>query len=336
MKKKILIIGGTAFVGRVLVEQLLASDAYEITLFNRGKTNPELFPNVRKIVGNREEADSIAQLADYSFDAVIDICGYYPLSLQKLVDTLRGRVERYIFVSTASVYDMEQLGEQTIDEQSQLYHCTDADKTDHTMNTYGKRKVACEQVLLDARPHLDPIILRPAVIYGTYDPFDRHYYWLYRIQQQAKMLVPQGSENLSAHTYVHDLARVLIAAIELPKQRNGYVYNATTHPLVSFGQMLDAMCAGLGKKPTRVFADLEFQEDAEIEPWNDLPLWINGNFFMMDNSRLLADFDHVTLTPLDESFRQTAQYYQSRDWYVPRTGLALDQEKEFIKAILYS
>ena len=163
MKKKILIIGGTAFVGRVLLEHLLQLGGYEITLFNRGKTNAGLFSGVAQIHGNRE-TDDIKLLANKNWDVVIDFCGYYPLSLQKIVDTLRGRIGRYIFVSTGSVYDLEQIGEQTITEDSLLYTCSDAEKTDHSMETYGKRKVACEQVLLDAKADIDPIILRPGVI----------------------------------------------------------------------------------------------------------------------------------------------------------------------------
>ena len=117
MKKKILIIGGTAFVGRVLLEHLLQLGGYEITLFNRGKTNAGLFSGVSQIHGNRE-TDDIKLLANKNWDVVIDFCGYYPLSLQKIVDTLRGRIGRYIFVSTGSVYDLEQIGEQTITEDS--------------------------------------------------------------------------------------------------------------------------------------------------------------------------------------------------------------------------
>ena len=331
MKKKILILGGTSFVGRVLVEHLLLLDKYEITLFNRGKTNADLFGQVAKIHGNRE-TDDILLLANQNWDVVIDICGYYPLSLQKIVAMLRGRVGRYIFISTGSVYDLEQIGEQVITEDSLLYTCSDAEKTDHSMETYGKRKVACEQVLLAAKADIDPIILRPGVIYGKYDPFDRHYYWLYRVQQGGKILVPTGSENLSSHTFVNDLARIIIRSIEIPEHRN--IYNTTTHPLISFSGMLDSMCRALNKKPTFVHADVEFQEEAEIEPWSDLPLWINGNLFMVDNARLLKDLG-LEMTSLDESFRLTAEYYADKQWYIPKSGMTLEEEKDYIKILLY-
>lgn len=332
MKKKILIIGGTAFVGRVLLEHLLQLGGYEITLFNRGKTNAGLFSGVAQIHGNRE-TDDIKLLANKNWDVVIDFCGYYPLSLQKIVDTLRGRIGRYIFVSTGSVYDLEQIGEQTITEDSLLYTCSNDEKIDHSMETYGKRKVACEQVLLDAKADIDPIILRPGVIYGQYDPFDRHYYWLYRIQQQGKILVPTGSENLSSHTFVNDFAKIVTRAIDVPTHSN--IYNTTTHPIISFSEMLDSMSRALNKKPTFVHADVEFQEEAEIEPWSDLPLWINGNFFMVDSSRVLNDFG-LEMTPLDESFRLAAEYYASKQWYIPKSGMTLDEEKDYIKILLYS
>lgn len=331
MRKKLLILGGTSFVGRVLVEHLLLLDKYEITLFNRGKTNVDLFGQVAKIHGNRE-TDDITLLANQNWDVVIDICGYYPLSLQKIVDMLRGRVGRYIFISTGSVYDLEQIGEQIITEDSLLYTCSDVQKIDHSMETYGKRKVACEQVLLNAKADIDPIILRPGVIYGKYDPFDRHYYWLYRVQQAGKILVPTGSENLSSHTFVNDLARIVIRSIEIPEHQN--VYNTTTHPLISFSEMLDSMCRALNKKPTFINADVEFQEEAQIEPWSDLPLWINGNLFMMDNARLLKDLG-LEMTPLDESFRLAAEYYANKQWYIPKSGMMLEEEKDYIKILLY-
>ena len=129
MAKKILIMGGTFFVGRALVERLLQShETYDITLFNRGKTNPDLFPELSKIHGNRE-TDDIEQLRGKTFDVVIDVSSYYPLSLQKLTQLLKGNIGRYVYVSTASVYDLEVIGEQVITEDSTLLVCSKEDQT---------------------------------------------------------------------------------------------------------------------------------------------------------------------------------------------------------------
>lgn len=323
-------MGGTFFVGRALVEQLLLSpDSYEITLFNRGRTNTHLFPNLPKIHGNRE-TDDIAQLKGKTFDAVIDVSSYFPLSLEKLTQLLKGNVGRYIYVSTASVYDLEAIGESSITEDSTLLTCSTEQKTDTSMATYGQRKVACEEVLLSSG--IDSIIMRPGVIYGNYDPFDRHYYWLYRIKKNSKVLVPTGSDNLSAHTFVNDFARALEQAIHLPQHRK--TYNAITHPLVTFQEMLQAMADAVDKNPEWVEADLEFQEAAKLQPWSDLPLWINGNFFMVTNEKIVKDFG-ITFDSIAESFRKSAAYYDQLLWQEPNTGLGLDEEKELIKSILY-
>ena len=102
--KKILIFGGTQFIGRRLVELLLENGEYDLTLFNRGKSMPDLFPNVKKILGNRRNED-INQLKDGEWDVVIDVSNYHPYPLQRAVDILKDKVKRYIYISTVSVYD---------------------------------------------------------------------------------------------------------------------------------------------------------------------------------------------------------------------------------------
>lgn len=325
MKKKILVLGGTLFVGRVLVETLLLhEDKYEVTLFNRGKTNPNLFPNVRRLVGNREN-NEIAALGKESWDAVIDVSGYYPLSLEKLVALLKGKVGRYIFVSTASVYKIEESEDKIMDENFATETCTEAQKRDMTMATYGKRKVACEQVLL--RSGIDALIVRPAVIYGRYDPYDRHYYWLYRAKHSEQILLPGGSENRSNSTFVDDLASILQKGIEI--ERHQSIYNVTTHPVESLRQQVSAMASAFGRQVQFVEAPLDFLEKHEVQPWTDIPLWINGNFMMLDHSRMERDFG-LSLTPLTNSFAKTAAYYESLEWKVPRMGVELDEEQELI------
>lgn len=327
MNKKVLIIGGTQFVGRTIVEQLIAATGYDITLFNRGKTNTTLFPDLPRIIGNRELPNEITTLGSQDWDAVIDTSGYYPLSLQRLADLFKGRVGRYIFVSTASVYQFAEADGSPIAENFILETCSEAEKIDTTMTTYGKRKVACEEVLLQSG--IDTIILRPAIIYGKYDPFDRHYYWLYRAKKITPILIPADTYSQNRHnsTYVDDFARIVQAAIEIPQHRQ--IYNATTHSIITLRELLESMAIAVGTNPVWIDAPIDFLEAEKVEPWSDIPLWINGDFLALDHTRLLNDLKPV-LTPLVASLQQTAAYYDTLQWQVPKTGIALDEETELL------
>jgi len=213
--KKLLILGGTAFVGRVVVEKLLRKK-YDVTLFNRGKTNSNLFPKVKRILGNRE-TDDIKQILDKDWDCVIDLSGFYPLTFNKLIDDLKGRVGRYIFVSTISVYDLDKYGDKYVSENIETLPCSDEQKEPKDMMiTYGNKKAECERILL-SQDSFDKIIFRPSLIYGKYDYTDRFYYWLYKIMNQETILVPESTQSLSNYTYVDDFAKLIIEAIEIKK-----------------------------------------------------------------------------------------------------------------------
>lgn len=331
MTKKILILGGTAFVGRAIVEQLLLSgEQYDITLFNRGKTNADLFPQLSRLHGNREIAADVAALPATDWDAVIDVSGYFPLSLQRIVDKLSGHVGRYVFVSTASVYNFAEATGAPITEDFALETCSEAEKPDTSMATYGKRKVACESVLLQSG--IDTVVLRPAVIYGANDPFDRHYYWLYRAKKQSRIMIPAETHSATLHnsTYVGDFARIVEAALHVAQHRQ--IYNAVTHPIASLREVVQAMAKALDTNPQWIDAPIDFLEAEKIQPWSDIPLWINGDFLALDNSRLLADLQ-PQLTPMTDSFAQTALYYESRGWQIPKVGISIEDEEEMLSIL---
>ena len=190
--KNILILGGTGFVGRILSENL-AQTGHKVTLFNRGKRNPSLFPQFEKITGDRNTAD-IFKIATSSWDVVIDFSGFFPDNIENLVSMLVGTTGRYIFISSASVYDVAHPSGLTypIKEDFHLLPCTDEQKNDkHPFNFYGNKKAECERIILNA-DKLDTLIFRPALIYGRYDPTDRFYYWLYRTKSQDEIMIPEN------------------------------------------------------------------------------------------------------------------------------------------------
>jgi len=137
MKKKILILGGTKFVGRQLVSKLVESDSYEIYLFNRGKTNPNIFSKITQIVGDRE-TDDIKQIKNYQWDYVVDFSSFYPKSLLKTISNLNKDLKKYIYISSISAYQLKNYDSSfEIVENFELKNCTKEEEIDSGLKTYG-------------------------------------------------------------------------------------------------------------------------------------------------------------------------------------------------------
>ncbi len=202
--KKILVLGGTRFIGRVLVEHLIDAGYHDLTLFSRGVSNPGLFPGLRHIHGDRY-SDDLFQIATEDWDVILDISCYFPQHLRQLLPRLQGRVGRYLFMSTGSVYAREAMWDHLATEETPLCSWTEADLNDpDPYVNYEHKKAACETCLLDTS-WLDVMIFRPALVVGKYDEFDRFYYWLYRIRNHDRILLPgSGRENMNV-TFVEDL-----------------------------------------------------------------------------------------------------------------------------------
>jgi len=321
--KKILILGGTQFVGQNLVEELLNLEKYDITLFNRGKTNPDLFPQAKRIIGDRKTAD-IEQIGGQDWDVVFDISGYWPIPLEKNIEILKGRVGRYVFVSTMSVYDFDTGSSVSATENHTLLSCTEEQKTDNTAASYGQRKVACEQIL-QKNTWLDKIILRPALIVGRYDHTDRLYYWFHKAQTQNAFLIPEGN-NVISYTDVEDLTQTMIQAINV--QNHFTTYNAYSYS-TSIRAFVQKAMKHSGRTPELINAPPQLLEKYKVEEWTGIPLWVNSDYLTIDNSRLLQDFD-LTLNTSDQTTEALMAYYaNSLKWRQPNSRLgAISLEKE--------
>ena len=170
----LLIIGGTRFVGRHLVEYALAH-GHSITLFNRGQSNPDLFPQVEQLRGDR--AIDLSLLQDRSRDVVIDTCGYVPRVVRLSAQALVGHIDRYVFISTVSVYAED--NPRGMAEDSPLAKLKDESVEEITGETYGGLKVLCEKAVEQAYPDR-ALVIRPGLIVGPHDPTDRFTYWPWR------------------------------------------------------------------------------------------------------------------------------------------------------------
>jgi 2'-hydroxyisoflavone reductase len=214
----LLILGGTSFVGRAIVDDALAS-GHTVTLFSRGKTGSDLFPALDRRIGDRDTGD-YASLATGSWDAVIDVTGYVPRHVAQAADALGDRVGRYLFISTGSVYDRTQAGDGITEDSARL--APERDTEEITGETYGPLKVACEDDVM-ARFGDRATIVRPGIVAGPHDPTDRFTYWVRRAARGGRAALPGRPDQPVQVVDSRDLARLVIALAE--KDRTG-IYNA--------------------------------------------------------------------------------------------------------------
>ncbi len=328
--KKILILGGTGFVGRILTENLI-TEGNPPVLFNRGKRNAGIFPELRKITGDRL-TDDIKQIANESWDVVIDFSCMMPDNLDDITDMLKGKTARYIFVSTVSVFPMDDADywKNPVTENSETLTCTAEQRKDPDVTaTYGQKKAECERILL-GKDWLDSITFRPGLIYGRYDYTDRFYYWLYRAAKVSEILLPEEGRERFTATHSEDFAKLIRSAVDVPVHNK--IYNAVTHSPVSLKQCIDTASGIIGTRPKFVNAPMDFIESQKLEPWTDLPAWVGNMELIVDNSRALKDFP-LEFMSFEESIRSCIDYYTSLDWPVPKAGITPQKEQELIEKL---
>lgn len=265
----LLIIGGTQFVGRALTEAALAR-GWTVTLFNRGSTNPGLFPEVERLRGDRD--GGLDPLRGRRWDAVIDTCGYVPRIVRQSAELLREAVGRYLFISTISVYDEAGIaGLDAVTEDAPLATLEDEAVEQVTGETYGGLKVLCERVV-DTIYGERAINLRPGLIVGPHDHTHRFTTWPVRAARDADVLAPPADAPLQVID-VRDLADFALTLLEADASG---AYNAVGPALpLTFGRVLQACTAAVGDSAARVHhADEAFLLQNGVQPWADLPLWL--------------------------------------------------------------
>jgi 2'-hydroxyisoflavone reductase len=260
---RFLVLGGTRFLGRALVDALLAA-GHEPTLFNRGLTQPELFPDVDRLRGDR--SSDLSALEGHEWDAVLDVAAYFPDEVRRSADALRGRVDRYVFVSSVSVY-VDQSVPQA--EGSAVGELSPGDETDDGPETYGARKAACEQIAVEAFGDA-ALVVRPGLIVGPHDPTGRFTYWPHRVARGGDVLAPASPEYAVQFIDVRDLAEWIVKAAA---GGLGGTFNATgeTMPL---GELLAECIRVTGSDARLVWVQSNRLLEAGAEEWMGVPLWI--------------------------------------------------------------
>ncbi|MBK9246443.1 MAG: NAD-dependent epimerase/dehydratase family protein [Burkholderiales bacterium] len=314
---RLLILGGTRFLGRHLVEAALARGA-QPTLLNRGRTAPGLFPAVEQLRGDRE--GDLQVLRGRTWDAVIDTCGYLPRVVRRSAQALRDAVGRYLFVSSISVYADAAASRQ--DEHAPRAQLP-GDDCEDIPNHYGALKAACEdevQRLFGERA----ILLRPGLIVGPFDPSGRFTYWVQRVARGGAVLAPPSPAYPVQFIDARDLAAWMLELLH--RQRSG-AFNASgpAAPL-SFGGFLEQCRQALGAPAEFVWPDAAFLERHGVAPWTELPLYAGeGGRGLNEVSLARALSDGLRLRPIGETCVDTARW--AGDAPLPE-GIGLDGKRE--------
>ena len=327
---RILVIGGTRFLGRHLVESALAR-SHEVTLFNRGKSNPNLFPDLETIIGDREH--DVNKLEGRIWDAAIDVAGYVPRIVRLSAEVLKDTVSRYVFISSISVYEnFKKVG---IDESDPVGKIKDETVEAITGETYGPLKALCEKTVEDIYGLERTLIVRPGLIVGPHDPTDRFTYWPVRVARGGDVLAPEKPEAPIQIVDVRDLSEFIIDLIQV--NASG-VYNATGPDYeLTLGRLLEVSKHISGSDARFHWASVEFLNQHKVEAWSDMPTWVpddeeGAGSSRVDVSKAIAA--GLTFRPLEETVRDTLEWAQTRPADHPwRAGLTAEREEEVLAAL---
>lgn len=335
----LLIIGGTIFLGRHLVEAAQAR-GHEVTIFNRGRHNPELFPDVEKLHGDR--IVNLDALRGRRWDAVIDTCGYVPKAVRASAELLADAVEHYTFISSVSAY--AEMPREGFDESAPVGTITperlaeaeavvygDRPNAGSYGEAYGPLKALCEEAAAAAMPGRT-LNVRAGLIVGADDYMDRFPYWVARVARGGEMLAPGPPERRVRVIDVRDLADW---NVRMAENRLAGTFNATgAEDNLTFGSLLDECQTVSASDAEFVWTSEEFLEEQNVEPWTELPLWMpaayNGIFEARNDKAIAAG---LTFRPLADTAREVLEWSQTRptnhEW---RAGLKPEREQELLRA----
>jgi 2'-hydroxyisoflavone reductase len=326
---RLLILGGTGFIGPHMVQYAL-SRGHTVTLFNRGRTNTHLFPDVEKLVGDRN--GDLEALKGRTWDAVIDNSASTPIWVRYSAQLLKDSVDTYVFTSTRSVYsDVSQVG---LTEETGPVHEVDRAMVDSDERIpYGPAKVLCEMEANEAMPGRT-LIIRPGLIVGPGDTTDRFTYWPARIDRGGEVLAPGDPENPVMYIDVRDLAEWYIHLLE--QGALGVLNALGPESPLSFAELLYGIRAITSSPVSFTWVDTDFLLDRDIRPYSDMPLWRpargeSAGFQRFDLTKPLAM--GIKYRPLAVTAKDTLDYHYSRPMerqQQMRPGITAERERELL------
>jgi len=307
---RILILGGTGFIGPHQVEYAL-SRGHEVTLFNRGRTNAQLFPEVEKLVGDRES--DLTALEGRSWDAVVDNSATNaPHWVEASANLLKDTCERYIFVSTRSVYADTSRVPMTSDAPVWTHELAGVEP-DAERLPYGLGKAVSEQIVRDVFGEDRTIVMRPGLIIGPGDPTDRFTYWPVRIHRGGEVLAPGDGTDPVQIIDVRDFGDWLVRMAEAGESGTYNVVGPRTpRPMA---ELLYGIRAVTTAETTFTWVDTDFVIDAGLRPYGEMPVWRPAR----DGAEGFARFDltpevekGLTFRSLADTTAATLEFHFSR------------------------
>jgi 2'-hydroxyisoflavone reductase len=310
----ILVLGGTSFVGRWIVEDLLAR-GHTPTLFSRGVTGTDLFPGAARVVGDRDTGD-YAGLRDGRWDAVVDVSAYVPRHVAEASEALQGKASRYLFISTGSVYDRLAAGDGITEQSPRLPAYRDSEVIDG--DTYGPLKVACEDDVL-TRWEGRGTIVRPGIVAGPHDPTNRFTYWARRAAKGGRIAVPGRLDQPVQVIDARDLARLVVLLLE--QDRSGTFNAVGPWPSVTLGELIHACAAGSTHELVPVDVEPGFPLVLPDESWD----------VMFRRSAQAAHQVGMPTTPLTVTAHDTLVWDQERGEPTLPEGFTPEREIELLE-----
>ena len=314
----LLVLGGTSFVGRAIVEDLL-DRGHTPTLFGRGRTGTDLFPGVERRTGDRDTGD-YASLAGGRWDAVVDVSGYVPRHVAEAADAVGDRLGRYLFISTGSVYDRLRNGDGMTEDAARLAPHRDSEEI--TGDTYGPLKVACEDDVV-ARFGDRATVVRPGIVAGPHDPTDRFTYWVRRTAEGGRVALPGRPDQPVQVVDARDLAQLVSALLDADSPG---AYNAVgPRPAVTLRELVETCARAAGTQVEVVPVD-----PSAVDPGFPLVLPDPSWDVMFRRSAAAAHVVGMPCTPLEKTAADTLAWDRGRGMPPLTAGLSRERESELL------
>ena len=330
---RILMLGGTGFLGPHTVRYAL-DRGHEVTLFNRGRTNSELFPELETIIGNRDPEidEGLAGLKGRTWDAVIDTSGYVPRIVGASASMLADQVDQYLFVSTICQYDSWLTGPAMRTEtvaRATLEDPTTEDVGTHYCALKGYSEAAAEEAMPGRVTQI-----RPGLIVGPRDRTDRFTYWPVRAARGGEILAPGKPSDQTQYVDARDLGAFMVHCVEQGLTES---YNTVCAPM-PFGDLLNACVKVANPDANLTWVPADFLATHDVQAWRDLALWadseseISGSLTWSSEKALKAG---LRVRPLEDTVRDTLEWFQTlpeeRQSQL-RFGLSAEKEREVLAA----
>jgi len=324
---QVLVIGGTKFFGKAIVEDLL-NDGHDVTLFSRGNNRPPFFESINHISGDRNDsADFKAKLANQTFDAIVDNIAFTDDDVRAAIDVFAGRVCRYVFTSTAAVYytgdQVMPVAEDDVDYTFQ----PPVGEEDAPVWRYTMGKLSAERVLLN-QDDLAYTIIRPPIVLGPEDHSLRGYFYFQRLMDERPIILTNGGVQSFRLAYSRDLSRGYLRALASERAENA-IYNLNQSEIIQLTDLIHAAAEALGVEADIVPIPHQALQGAGLEyPETYAPV----QNFIPSVEKAQSELSYTT-TPFEDWIAETARWYRDRYQGEDSRGYdRRDQEVQFAQA----